>query len=246
MQKHLRLTIVAALASLLFCSAEVFAQGDAPHFEVGGQFSLLSRNRPTSQFDDNFLFDDFDELFPRRLNKPGFGARFTYNMTNYIAFEVEGNFFAERKAVVGVPDGHIFQCQSGVKAGKRFKKIGFFGKARPGFVTFSESSQFTGFQPGFVFHPSRGADVLLDLPQFRVGKATYFSTDIGGVVELYPSRRIVTRFDVGDTIIRYGEYGEPVVGSICPLCCPCVPGPFVRPAETRHNLQFSAGIGIRF
>ena len=206
---------------------------------------MLLRNRPTTQFDDSFHFDDFDEFFPRRVTEPGFGARFTYNMTDNIALEVEGNFFPERKEVFGVPDGKIFQCQFGLKAGKRFKKVGFFGKARPGFVTFTQTSQFTGFQAVFAFHPSRGTEVLLDVPQFRVGKATYFSTDFGGVVEFYPSRRLVTRFDVGDTIIRYGEYGEQAA-VVCPLCCPCVPQLFLRPPETKHNLQFSAGVGIRF
>jgi len=37
----------------------------------------------------------------------------------------------------------------------------------------------------------------------------YFSMDVGGVVEFYPSRRIVTRPDIGDTIIRYGISRDP-------------------------------------
>jgi hypothetical protein len=246
MKKHLLFTIVAVLTSLLFSGAEVLAQEDVPRYEVGGQFSLLSRNRPTVQGEEfSQFFDDFDELFPRRVTKLGFGGRFTYNLTNKIAVEAEGNFFPERKEDFGVPHGHIIQCQFGVKTGKRFKKVGFFGKVRPGFVTFTETSHFTGFQAEFAFHPSRGVDVLLDVPQFRTGAATYFSTDIGGVVEFYPSRRIVTRVDVGDTIIRYGEYGEPAA-VVCALCCPCVPQLFLRPPETKHNLQISAGIGIRF
>ena len=62
--------------------------------------------------------------------------------------------------------------------------------------------------------------------------------DVGGVVEFYPSSRIVTRFDFGDTIIRYGEYRrESFVASV----------PFLsRPPETKHNFQFSAGVGFRF
>jgi hypothetical protein len=230
------LTFVAATVAL--------AQGDVPRFEVGGQFSLLSRNRPTTQFDD-FKFDDFEEFFPHRVSKPGFGGRFTYNMTNKFAFEAESNFFPERKEIFGVPDGRIIQCQFGVKAGKRFKKVGFFGKARPGFVIFTETSLFTGFQGEFIPDPLRGAALLFDVPQFRIGNATYFSTDLGGVIEFYPSRRIVTRVDVGDTIIRYGEYGEQAA-VVCPLCCPCVPRLFLRPPETKHNLQLSAGIGFRF
>ena len=239
------LFIVAVVTSLLLSGSEVLAQADIPRFELGGQFSLLSRNRPSSQSDDFFIFDDFNNFFPGRVNRPGFGARFTYNKTKNIAFEAEGNFFPERQEVFGVPDGHIFQGQFGVKAGRRCEKVGFFGKLRPGFVTFTKSSQFSGFRGVFVRHPSRGVDVLLDEPQFRTGKATYFSTDVGGVVEFYPSRRIVTRFDIGDTIIRYGEYGEPA-SVVCPLCCPCVTQLFLRSAETKHNLQFSAGVGIRF
>lgn len=245
MKKYPLFTIVAVLASLLFSETKVLAQTDAPRFEVGAQFSLLSRNRPSTQIEDFFQFFGVDEL-PRRVSKPGFGGRFTYNMTNSIAFEAEGNFFLEREKVFGIPDGNIIQCQFGVKAGKRFKKVGIFGKARPGFVTFTETSRFTGFEAMFFSNPPRGpAALLFDVPQFRVGAATYFSTDIGGVVEFYPSRRIVTRFDVGDTIIRYGEYGEQAL-VVCPLCCPCVPQLFLRPPQTRHNLQFSAGVGFRF
>jgi hypothetical protein len=244
MTKYL-LTIVSVLVSLLSTGSEVLAQGDTRRFEVGGQFSLLSRNRPSTQFDGPFKFDDFDEFFPQRVSKPGFGARFTYNMANYFALEVEGNVFPERKEVFGVPDGHIFQCQLGAKTGKRFKKFGLFGKVRPGFVTFSRTTHFTRFETVSVFHPSRGVNVLVEVPEFRIGKASYLSTDIGGVVEFYPSPRIVTRFDVGDTIIRYGEYGEQAA-VVCPLCCPCVPQLFLRPAETRHSLQFSAGVSVRF
>ena len=88
-------------------------------------------------------------------------------------------------------------------------------------------------------------NVLVEEAQFRLGKATNFSTDVGAVVEFYPSRRIVTRFDIGDTIIRYGDYGEPAL-VVCALCCPCVNQLFLRPKETKHNLQFSAGVAIRF
>lgn len=140
------LFIVAAIALQLPGASQVLAQGDTLRFEFGGQFSLLSRNRPSSQADEFPGFDFFNNLFPRRVNKPGFGTRFTYNMTKNIAFEAEGNFFPERQAVSGVPDGHVFQGQFGVKAGKRCEKVGFFGKLRPGFVTFAKSSHFTGFR----------------------------------------------------------------------------------------------------
>jgi hypothetical protein len=80
-------TIIAALASLLFIGSEALAQADVPRFEIGGQFSLLSLQKPSSQW-GNFVSGHVAE--------PGFGARFTYNVTNNIALEAEGNFFPRR------------------------------------------------------------------------------------------------------------------------------------------------------
>jgi hypothetical protein len=249
MKQPMLCTIIGALASLLFIGSEALAQGDVPRFEIGGQFSLLTRNKPSSQ-DDEFVSG--------HVTDPGFGARFTYNVTNNVALEAEGNFFPGRnfdsegsfflrlnENDVGVPDGQIYQGQFGVKAGKRFRKVGLFLKLRPGFVRFTRVSQLTGIRLITVIHPSTNREVQVENAEFRLGKATYFSTDVGGVVEFYPSRRIVTRLDVGDTIIRYGIYREPL-GAVCVLSAPCPTRVFERPAETRHNLQFSAGIGIRF
>jgi hypothetical protein len=239
-------TIIVALASLLFIGTEALAQENVPRYEIGGQFSLFQRNNPTAQL---------DEFIPSpNVAEPGFGARFTYNVTNNIALEAEGNFFPGRYKPAGsfspppfdntdVPNGHIYQGQFGVKFGKRFKKVGLFIKARPGFVGFSRASHLVRITPITITHPFIGP-LQFDNPEFRIGKATYPSMDVGGVVEFYPSRRIVTRLDLGDTIIRYGIYREPVP-LVCATICP-PPGVFERPAETRHNLQFSAGIGIRF
>jgi hypothetical protein len=229
-------TIIAVLALLFFIGSEVFAQGDTPRFELGGQFSLLSLNKPSSQFED---------FVSGHIVKPGLGARFTYNVTNALALEAEGNFFPERNKDFGVPGGQLYQWQFGVKAGKHFKRVGLFIKIRPGFVRFTKVSQFTGFRAVTFIHPFYG-EVHYENAEFRIGKATYLSTDAGVVVEFYPSRRIVTRLDIGDTIIRYGIYREPAL-VVCALSAPACPTQvFQRPAETRHNIQFSAGIGIRF
>jgi hypothetical protein len=73
---------------------------------------------------------------------------------------------------------------------------------------------------------------------FRIGKETYFSTDVGGVLEVYLSPGIMMRFDVGDTIIRYATFRREGISTSQAI--------LERPAETRHNLQFSAGVGFRF
>jgi Outer membrane protein beta-barrel domain len=224
-----KLTILFLI--LIFSGAVNAQDEEVKKFEIGAQFTLLSRNKPTPLFQSPTIVpDDFEDSI--RL---GFGGRFTYNLTNNVALEAEGNFFPGNDNFdtdLSVPAGEIFQAQFGVKAGKRFSKFGIFGKARPGFVTFFKASRMTGTTT-INFNNQQFTHGL-----FTTGKETDFSMDVGGVVEFYPSRRIVTRIDFGDTIIRYGEYRrESFVVSV----------PFLtRPPETKHNFQFSAGVGFRF
>ena len=222
-------TIIAVLTVLLFMNVSAAAQESVPRFEIGGQFSLLSRNKPTPLFSDLILGpNDFDHE-----TRAGFGGRFSYNLTDYLAVEAEGNFFPKSgETDLSVPDGHIYQGQFGVKAGKRFSKVGVFAKFRPGFVGFSRVSQLTGTRTITFLNQQ------FTVGDFRIGKESFFSTDVGGVLEVYLSRRIMTRFDIGDTIIRYGTFRR--LGFVLSQAI------LERPAETRHNLQFSAGIGFRF
>jgi len=216
---------------LIFLGAVNAQDTDVPTFEIGAQFSLLSRNKPTPVFSSPTFVLDAD----KHSTRAGFGGRFTYNLTNSVAVEAEGNFFPGNDNSgngLSVPAGEIFQAQFGVKAGKRFSKFGIFGKARPGFVTFSKASRMTG-STTIVFFNQQFTQEL-----FTTGKETDFSMDLGGVIEYYPSRRIVTRFDFGDTIIRYGEYRRQSSVVSVPF--------FSRPAETKHNFQISAGVGFRF
>ena len=220
--------VAIILAALLFISNNTFAQDDPLRFEVGGQFSIINRNKPTP-LTDVINDDDFN-----REKRYGFGARFTYNITNNIALEAEGNFFPKADQFIENtgPSGNIYRGQFGVKVGKRFSKFGIFGKARPGFVRFTQVSKLIGTRT--VIFNNRQVTV----GDFSVGKENYFSTDVGGVVEFYPSRRIVTRVDIGDTIIRYGTFRRAGFFQIIPI--------IERPAQTKHNLQFSVGLGFRF
>lgn len=223
--------VTCLVLTLIFAGAVNAQDQDVPKVEVGGQFTLLSRNKPTLIFPSPTIVpDDYEDSI--RL---GFGGRFTYNLNNSVALEAVANFFPGNDNFdndLSAPAGEIFQSQFGVKAGKRFSKFGIFGKARPGFVTFFEASRMTGTTTINFNNQQFPRGV------FTTGKETDFSMDIGGVVEFYHSPRIVTRLDFGDTIIRYGEYRrESFVVSI----------PFLsRPAETKHNFQFSAGVGFRF
>lgn len=141
---------------------------------------------------------------------PGVGGRFTYNFTDEIAADTELNYFSTAEVDLNRTQG-LF----GIKAGKRFESVGVFAKARPGFMHFHGQPQ----------------------PGVSVAGTTKFVTDLGGVFEIYPSKRFIVRIDVGDTIIFYG--GQ----TIKQLSLPG--GPQVQ-LDTTHNLQASIGIGFRF
>jgi hypothetical protein len=202
-----------------------------PRFEVGIQFTSLIFNPPPVVSGFAVITSGENPVNP----EAGFGGRATYNFNSHVAAEAEGNFFPRHSFPNGSSGGYPSQVQFGAKVGKRWRKVGVFAKARPGFVSFSQVTQLVGTHTITFTTPINETFTIGD---FAVKRKTYFSTDVGGVVELYPSRRIVTRFDVGDTVIHYGDRqvpGELLSHNIIRIA-----------PETRHNLQVSAGIGWRF
>lgn len=225
-----------ALTALCACAAVVAAaQEGTPRYEIGAQYSTLSLNVPASPLETPTLSSS--SPFDSRT-QPGIGGRFTLNLSDSFALEAEGNFYPKDEEIVTqTSGGRTLQGQFGVKVGRRFDKFGIFAKARPGIISFSRVAVIEGIVP-----VTFGGQQFLT-PNFQVRRRTHFSTDIGAAVELYVSRRLVTRFDVGDTIIRYGSY----IFSPGGLAVPGVAPPLLRqPAETKHNLQVSAGVGFRF
>ena len=232
-------TSIYLLLTIVTFATVVVAQNNqerAPRFEVGAQFTVLNAHSP-SAVPQSLVIPPDDTTH----TEPGFGGRFTFNLTDNIALEAEGNFYPRDLAgdfltTLPNPSGHMFQGQFGAKIGKRFSKWGIFGKARPGFVGFTKVSELVSTQTINVQFANQIIPVTVG--QFRVAKQLYPSIDIGGVVEFYMSRRWIARFDIGDTVIRYGEVaaqGFSLTNQIVR-----------RPRETHHNLQFTAGIGYRF
>ena len=208
-----------SVLSLLLCSVVGYAQStDVPRFELGAEFTSIRR-----------------EDFGGGRNETGLGGRFTYNIHRSVALEAAGYVFPNR-CFICADNGRMSEALFGVKAGKRFEKWGLFAKARPGLVSFSRGH----------------TDIIpLTTPEafpfsFEVKRANHFAFDLGAVLEFYPSKRIVTRFDAGDTLVHYGRRTinffvfDPADAGGIQL------GSFTRPARTRHNFQFSAGIGFRF
>lgn len=208
--------LVAVVVCPLLRPADARAQtqaaaDDPPRLEAGVHFSALTLT-PSGGY----------------RTEVGVGGRFTVNLNDNVALEAETTLFpnsgfsGESRAA-----GRAVQGLFGVKAGRRWEKFGLFAKARPGFVSFSRG--------GLVVNQVPGSPPFTSINRERT---THFATDVGGVLELYVTRRWITRFDVGDTVIRYGEQNVSVPD--------LPPAFFLLPKEVRHNLQVNAGIGYRF
>ena len=216
--------VLIGLFGLTFQDAR--AQADEKKFEVGGQFSVLRVTSPTVTSAGNISGQD-------RETVPGFGGRFGYNISKHFALEAESNFFPRDRDLEG---GRKIQGLFGVKAGQRFEKAGVFAKARPGFVHY-QKGDYRFFGGPQVFPPP--------LSSFRPVARTNFAIDLGGVVELYLSKRTIIRFDAGDTIVRLPTRNV----AAFQLNSPFFPSSLVVvlvPAQTTHNFQSSVGFGFRF
>ncbi len=219
MKRNAILMAASAIILLLAGSQHAtLAQSDElQKFEVGAQFTSLSIDKGGDT-----------------RTEPGFGGRFTFNVTDNFALEMEGNLFPKKDRFIAFrTGGRAVEGLFGVKIGKRYKRFGIFAKARPGFISFSQGRA--------EFIPTGGTT---DPFEVRIKRLTHFAADIGGVLEFYPTRRVFTRIDVGDTIIRYGQttittYGLTPGGTFTPFT-------FTIPSDTTHNFQFSAGVGFRF
>jgi hypothetical protein len=217
-EKRMNRIFFLALATVLVVTSEASSQTqDPPRYEIAAEFTTLNR-----------------EAHDGVRVEPGLGARFTFNFNKNVA--VEGSAHISFNYCPSCTStGRYGDLFAGVKAGKRFKSWGIFAKARPGDVTFG-AQQIAIVQTGtsgvFPFEiQAKGVD--------------NFSFDVGGVVEFYPSRRIVTRFDAGDTIIHFtrrtndGLRFDPTTGSYTIV-------PVLTRARTTNNFQFMASIGFRF
>jgi hypothetical protein len=167
-------------------------------------------------------------------DRNGFGGRFTYDFASFgggkyvAAWDSEVSFLpGDRFVFTPRSDGRVVQAFSGLKIGRRWEKFGIFAKARPGFVQYTRGKQdVTG---------------TFANPVFTSERETNAAFDAGGILEFYPTKRITTRFDFGDTLVRFGQRGTHFYdffnGTINPVALP---------STLKHNFSFSAGIGFRF
>ena len=210
--------LIVSLIGLLLPASHALSQSqEPPKFEVAAEFTTLERGG-----------------FYGKRTEPGFGGRFTLNLNRVVSLETAGYFFP-KNCFECDNNGRVTEVLGGVKVGKRFENWGIFAKARPGVISFSKGD----------------TDILAVPPSpafpftFQVNRLNTFAADIGGVIEFYPSKRIVTRFDAGDTLIHFNSRTRHFV-TFDSATSTFGLMPFNVPARTTHNFQFMASVGFRF
>jgi len=133
----------------------------------------------------------------------GGGGRFTLRLTRFVSLDTEVNRYPIGGAPAGFP---LTQVLAGARAGVVLGPLGIFAKVRPGFSSY-------------------------DATQYRPGIGTKPNLDIGGVVAFYSHRHVGARFDLGSTVVFYGN---------SPVRTPLGPEPVAL--GTRALLQASAGV----
>ena len=169
----------AAVFALFYCS-HTFAQSNQNRFELGGHYTALSAAVRS-------VGDRKDLLH-------GFGGRFGFILMRGVDLETEVSYFPQD---ISSPFGDAafravkpnVQVMFGMKAGKRYDRVGIFGKLRPGFVRYSPLDDCQSDNPNDCTSLSPEGQILL-----RTVRKNEFALDIGAVVEGYVSRRSFVRF----------------------------------------------------
>jgi hypothetical protein len=200
-----RMVVVVIICVLYFFSTPIGRSQEKP---------------PRLEIGPLFTYFRVPDSFPiNAQNQAEIGGRFSWNFSRHVALdaELEGSLFRTTNLTTSYQGGYLLQSFAGIKAGKRWEKFGIFGKFRPGLSSYSGViRQFQSGTLGFA----RRTD-----PAF----------DLGGIAEFYVSRRVLLRYDFGDTIIHYNSSTITISGQRIP-----------SPSEVKNNFQFSTAIAIRF
>jgi hypothetical protein len=177
----------------------------APRFEVGGQVTSAT----SSQFDSTDI---------------GFGGRFSWNPVGLLGLESEISFYPQ-----DFPDSQPFSGARieglfGATVGPAVGSLRPFAKVRGGFLNVREASR--PFACILIFPPPLAC-------QLGAG-STLPAFDIGGGLELFPSRRTFVRVDIGDRILKYP-------GTVLDAN-----GVVRSDSFFSHDFRFAAGAGVRF
>jgi hypothetical protein len=177
-------------------------------------------------------------------------------------FEVGGNFTGARVADIGAfgpgvegdvnfgrhiaLDGayswlpftfqHLMTGFVGAKIGTRSQHFGFFGKIRPGFISFGNIGR-----DATVFVGPGPTDITETV---RFGRQTEKALDFGGVVEYYPARHWALRWDSGEMLVFEEQTPQNHIITISNAVPAFTLGSI--PAHRENHFQFSTGVHYRF
>jgi hypothetical protein len=197
--------IIAILALLTLGPTAAWSQDAPARFELGGNFTASHVSLETF----------------------GPGVDGSVNFGRHIAFDAGYSWLP-----TPTPQ-HIMTAFFGAKAGMRTEHFGFFGKVRPGLISFGDAVRSVTID----FGPNGISSV------FRQARQTEKALDLGGVLEYYPARHWALRWDAGDMVV-FGEPGltSNLVGTVPPNFV----NPPPEPAQTTNNFLFSTGVRYRF
>lgn len=190
-------------------------------FEIGGQFSGIRLLNSSG----------------RVVTSPGFGGRFDFNLNRRLALEARLDFFPQDAAIrYQSQGGKSLQFASGVR-GKfmETRRFAVYGIVLPGLLHFTNA--ITSFTTTMV----PGTNPPLTIVNSVNAAATHFALDLGGGLEFYPTRRLVTRVEFSGDLYT-------IPGTSVPISKPNPSGAFLSllfPADIARTWRFSVGLGYR-
>jgi len=153
----------------------------------------------------------------------GLGARFSWNPVQLAGLESEINFYPkDLPSEVPFSRGRI-EGLFGATVGPRFGSLRPFAKARAGFLSFRAATE--PFACVLIFPPPLSC---------QLGDRTLLDYELGGGLELFPSRGLFLRVEVGDRAVHYPGPARDKDGTLH------------EDAFFGHDLRFAAGAGLRF
>lgn len=201
--------LLLLLFSVTFSYPEPLFGQSYSRMEIGAQATSLTLADPISP----------------TLEKGGFGARVTYNASSIFGWEVEGDFFPIESEPGPQRGGRTFIVLAGPKAGWRWGRVGLFLKACPGVANFSNVDRVQSETA------PNGVPYAIVFPG---GHFTHLALDLGGTMEINTSSRTLIRFDVSETLLRYGDRIYRTPGAVITI-----------PGVVGNSLLVSAGFSYR-
>jgi hypothetical protein len=193
--------LVLAILVGAISAANALAQSTSGRGDVAVQTSLLNSNASAGL-------------------SPGVGGRVTLDLWGGMALDGEATFFPNDDFHQGISVYRRSRTEGflGVKVGYRGDRVGVFGKFRPGVTRLANRG----------LGCTGGEQCWLILPVAPVYESQ-FAIDVGGIVEFYPTSRLVTRIDVGQLVVP----NRPPLARCLPAC-------------TSSTLATRIGVGVRF